>query len=155
MSIIHQKLYQSETLSTIHMPEYIYELVEYLRESYAIRESIRFDLQIENIELNHTFAITLGLILNEGITNAIKYAFANTKDGKISTGLNYISDSQILLSISDKGSGLPADFNSSVSASMGMELLQGLAGDIGGNFSIENNGGTHIRIVFTHKAFDE
>ena len=87
MSIIHQKLYQSETLSTIHMPEYIYELVEYLRESYAIRENIRFDLQIENIELNHASAITLGLILNEAITNAIKYAFAKTEDGKISISL--------------------------------------------------------------------
>jgi len=60
MSIIHQKLYQSETLSTIYMPEYIYELVEYLRESYSIRENIGFSLQIENIELNHASAITLG-----------------------------------------------------------------------------------------------
>jgi two-component sensor histidine kinase len=60
MSIIHQKLYQSETLSTVHMPEYIYELVEYLKESYAIRDEISFDVQIENIELSHPFAITLG-----------------------------------------------------------------------------------------------
>ncbi len=101
MSIIHQKLYQSETLSTIHMPEYIYELVEYLRESYAIRENIGFSLQIENIELNHASAITLGLILNEAITNAIKYAFAKTKDGKISISLTHISESQVLLSIAD------------------------------------------------------
>ena len=84
MSIIHQKLYQSETLSTVHMPEYIYELVEYLKESYAIREEISFDVQIENIELSHSFAITLGLILNEAITNAIKYAFHDTHEGKIS-----------------------------------------------------------------------
>src|SRR4030095_12886245 len=99
MSIIHQKLYQSSTLSTIHMPDYIYELVEYLRESYLIRENIGFSLQIENIELNHAYAITLGLILNEAITNAIKYAFAKTKAKKISLSLTRLSNSQILLSI--------------------------------------------------------
>jgi two-component sensor histidine kinase len=152
MSIIHQKLYQSETLSTIHMPEYIYELVEYLRESYAIRENVGFSLEIENIELNHASAITLGLILNEAITNAIKYAFANTEDGQISISLTHISDSQILLSIADNGRGLPTNFDSKIGASMGMELLQGLTDDLGGSLSIETNGGTHIKVIFRYKA---
>ena len=151
MSIIHQKLYQSETLSTIHMPEYIYELVEYLRESYSIREKVGFSLQIENIELNHASAITLGLILNEVITNAIKYAFAMTENAKISISLSYISGSQISLSISDNGSGLPIDFDSKIGASMGMELLQGLTDDLGGNLSIEANDGTHIKVIFDYK----
>lgn len=151
MSIIHQKLYQSETLSTIHMPEYIYELVEYLRESYSMRENIGFSLQIENIELNHASAITLGLILNEAITNAIKYAFAKTQDGKISISLTHISDSQILLSIADNGRGLPTDFDSKIGASMGMELLQGLTDDLGGSLSIETNNGTHIKVIFDYK----
>lgn len=151
MSIIHQKLYQSETLSIIHMPEYIYELVEYLRESYSIRENIGFSLQIENIELNHASAITLGLILNEAITNAIKYAFAKTKDKQISISLCRIQGSQLLLTIADNGRGLPVDFDSRVGASMGMELLQGLTGDLGGNFSIETNNGTHIKVIFDYK----
>jgi len=151
MSIIHQKLYQSETMSNIHMPEYIYELVEYLRESYSIRENIRFSLQIENIELNHASAITLGLILNEAITNSIKYAFTKTEDRKISISLSHISDSQILLSIADNGRGLPIDFDSKIGTSMGMELLRGLTDDLGGSFSIETNNGTHIKIIFTKK----
>jgi two-component sensor histidine kinase len=151
MSIIHQKLYQSETLSTIHMPEYIYELVEYLRESYAIRQNIRFSLQVDKIELNHASAITLGLILNEAITNAIKYAFAKNEDGKITISLTHISGSQLLLSISDNGRGLPDDFDSKRGASMGMELLQGLTDDLGGSFSIEVDNGTHIRVVFDYK----
>jgi two-component sensor histidine kinase len=151
MSIIHQKLYQSDTLSAIHMPEYIYELVEYLRESYLIRENIGFSLQIESIELNHASAITLGLILNEAITNAIKYAFVKTKDGKISISLTHISDSQILLSIADNGRGLPIDFDSKIGASMGMELLQGLTDDLGGSFSIEADDGTHIKVIFEYK----
>ena len=152
MSIIHQKLYQSETLSTIHMPEYIYELVEYLRESYAIRENVGFSLQVENIELNHAAAITLGLILNEAITNSIKYAFAKTEDGQISISLSHISDSQILLSIADNGRGLPTDFDSKIGASMGMELLQGLTDDLGGSLTIETDGGTRIKVIFKHQA---
>jgi len=149
MSIIHQKLYQSETLSTIHMPEYIYELVEYLRDSYGIRETVFFTLEIESIELNHALAITLGLILNEAITNAIKYAFPNKNEGKIFISLSYISDSQIMLTISDNGRGLPANFKSNMGATMGMELLQGLTDDMGGSFSIENKEGTHIKIIFS------
>lgn len=152
MSIIHQKLYQSDTLSTIQMSEYIYELVEYLRDSYAIRETVGFSLKIENIELDHASAITLGLILNEVITNAIKYAFAKTRNGRISISLNHISDSQILLSIRDNGPGLPDDLSSRLGASMGMELLRGLTDDIGGKLSIESNQGTHVKIIFSYKA---
>src|SRR5262249_54004538 len=126
MSIIHQKLYQSDSLSTINMPEYIYELVEYLVESYGIRQNIAFSLQIENIALDHASAITLGLILNEAITNAIKYAFPKPSDGKISISLSRTSDSRILLSIAVNGRGLPTDFDSRKEATMGMELLQGL-----------------------------
>jgi two-component sensor histidine kinase len=151
MSIIHQKLYQSENLSTIHMPEYIYELVEYLRESYLIRDNIGFALQIENIELNHASAITLGLILNEAITNAIKYAFGNAEGGQISISLARISDSQTLLTIADNGRGLPVDFKARIGSSMGMELLQGLTDDLGGTLSIDTNGGTHIKVVFDYK----
>jgi two-component sensor histidine kinase len=154
MSIIHQKLYQSETLSTIHMPEYIYELVEYLRESYSIRENIGFALQIENIELDHASAITLGLILNEAITNSIKYAFSKTENGKITISLTLISDSQLLLSIDDNGHGLPADFDSKIGTSMGMELLQGLTDDLGGSLNISTNGGTHIKVIFHNKPIN-
>lgn len=152
MSTIHQKLYQSETLSTIHMPEYIYELVEYLRESYGIRGNIRFEIHVEKIDLNHASAITLGLILNEAITNAIKYAFTHIAEGKISIALTYLSGTEIMLSVSDNGRGLPADFNDRIGASMGMELLQGLTDDIGGSFNIRTDEGTHINIIFPIKG---
>ncbi|WP_439490276.1 histidine kinase dimerization/phosphoacceptor domain -containing protein [Algoriphagus sp.] len=148
MSIIHQKLYQSDSLSIIHMPEYIYELVDYLRDSYAVRKEIGFSLEIENIALDHAVAITLGLILNEAITNALKYAFTKTENGNIAISLGYAPDSQILLMVQDNGSGLPRNFRKKLGASMGMELLKGLTDDIGGNLSIENNHGTCIKITF-------
>lgn len=150
MSIIHQKLYQSEGLSTVHMPEYIYELVEYLKASYGTQTNIGFELQIENIELNHSFAVTLGLILNEAITNSIKYAFPQTEQGKIYISLKHVSATHILLTIADNGRGLPAGFDTRADASMGMELLQGLTEDMGGWLTIQNNNGTQINISFRH-----
>jgi len=152
MSIIHQILYQSDTLSTIHMSEYIYELVEYLRESYGIREDIAFSLQIEPIELGHASAITLGLILHEAITNAIKFAFPEKRNAKIAISLGYLSGSKIQLKVADNGRGLPADFDANASDSMGMELIQGLTDDLAGSLSIESNNGTEIMVIFSHKA---
>ena len=93
----------------------------------------------------------MGLILNEAITNSIKYAFAKTEEKKICISLKHISSSQILLSIADNGRGLPADFVSKIGTSMGMELLQGLTDDLGGRLKIETDHGTHIEIVFDHK----
>lgn len=154
MSIIHQKLYQNNSFSTISMSEYIYELVEYLRDSFGIRDSIGFSLQIENIELNHATAMTLGLILNEGITNAIKYAFVQTKNGRISISLSRISEARALLAVQDNGSGLPKTFPRKLGGSMGMDLLQGLTEDIGGQLSIENNNGTCLKVIFKHAAVD-
>ena len=55
------------------------------------------------------------------------------------------------MSIADNGRGLPVDFESKKGASMGMELLQGLTDDLGGSFSIENNEGTHIKVIFDYK----
>jgi two-component system, sensor histidine kinase PdtaS len=132
------------------MPEYVYELVEYLKESYAIRKNIAFELQIENISLNHPLAISIGLILNEAITNSIKYAFPQNQDGKIFISLSHTSPTHIQLTIADNGCGLPAGWDKKVNASMGMELLQGLTEDMGGQISIQNNNGTQINISFKY-----
>jgi hypothetical protein len=72
MSLIHQKLYQSESLSVIDMPSYIFELTEYLKDSFEIRNSIRFILNIDSFTLPLSHSIPIGLIFNEAVTNAIK-----------------------------------------------------------------------------------
>ena len=150
MSIIHQKLYQSETLSTIHMPEYIYELVEYLRESYGIREKVGFSLQIENIELNHASAITLGLILNEAITNAIKYAFPDGKNGTIEVSFKQKKDDHLVITVKDNGVGMSTVKNTGQN-SLGMKLLKGLSEDLDANLTINGEKGTTISVDFINK----
>jgi two-component sensor histidine kinase len=152
MSIIHQKLYQSDSLSTIYMPEYIYELVEFLKDSYGVKKEIGFSLEIDNIALDHGIAVTLGLILNEAITNALKYAFVKTGPGMITISLKHVTETQIVLTVKDNGDGLPRNFQKKLGASMGMELLKGLSDDIGGNLRIENIEGTSITITFQNKG---
>ncbi|WP_177189438.1 histidine kinase dimerization/phosphoacceptor domain -containing protein [Chitinophaga sp. YR573] len=151
MSLIHQKLYNSENVSAINMSFYIRELVSYLRDSFNTGQRIRFEFVIEPLEMDVSQAVPLGLILNEAIVNAIKYAFPDGRNGIISITLSKTAPDRYLLSISDNGIGMPAHFNNKKSGSLGMSLMAGLSEDLDGVFSIENNIGTTIKISFMHE----
>ncbi len=150
MSLLHQKLFHSESLSTVEMHGYIYELVGYLEHSFGTERKLKFDLDIDNLILGVSHALPIGLILNEAITNAIKYAFSAKKEGTINIRLKHQSTNQFLLSIADNGIGLPLDFDIQKSGSMGMNLMKGLSEDIQAVFSIKNNNGTEINISFVY-----
>jgi len=150
MSLIHQKLYQSDNLSAINMVEYIHELVNYLRDSFTIHQSIQFKFDIDPIELELSHCIPLGLIMNEAITNSIKYAFPHNKEKVIIITFKNMSEHHLRLTISDNGIGLPAAFNARHLNSMGMKLMQGLSDDIDAEFSINNHNGIEIRLTFIY-----
>jgi len=149
MSLIHQKLYKSSDLTAINMPEYISELVEYLQDSFDLGLRIHFEQDIENIEMDVSQAVPLGLILNEAITNAIKYAFP-TREGKITISLLHTRDNYFLLRIADNGIGLPANFEVKKAPSLGMRLMQGLSDDIEGQFAASVDNGTVITVEFLY-----
>ncbi len=148
MSLIHQKLYNSENVSSINISIYIHELVSYLSDSFNIGQRVRFMFAIEPIEIDVSQAVPLGLILNEAITNSIKYAFPDGRNGVISISLSHADSGHCLLIISDNGIGIPFQFNNKKPGSLGMTLMEGLSEDLAGTFSIENSQGTTIRIYF-------
>ncbi|HKO80067.1 MAG TPA: sensor histidine kinase, partial [Chitinophagaceae bacterium] len=150
MSLIHQKLYNAENLSSIEMSFYIRELVSYLADSFDTGQRIRFEYDIEPLEIDVSRAVPLGLILNEAITNAIKYAFPDGRDGVISISLAATAQHHYLLSIADNGVGMPSHYNNKKPGSLGMSLIAGLSEDLDGHFSIENNNGTILKISFVH-----
>jgi two-component sensor histidine kinase len=150
MSLIHQKLYSSENVSSINMSVYIRELVSYLSESFDAGKRIRFEQNIEALEMDVSQAVPLGLILNEAITNSIKYAFRGDRSGVISISLVATGADHYLLTISDNGIGIHTDLKKA--GSLGMSLMKGLSEDLDGNFSIENNNGTIIKITFVHDS---
>jgi two-component system, sensor histidine kinase PdtaS len=152
MSLIHQKLYQSENFSVINMPDYIYKLVEYLKGCFETSKTVRFQLQIERIDLDVSHALPLALILNEAITNSIKYAFHETSEERITISLHRIPKNNLCLAISHNGVGLSNDFNLERPGSIGWSLIKRLADDIGGMLLVERNEGRNITISFPYNT---
>ncbi|TRW27260.1 hypothetical protein FMM05_01075 [Flavobacterium zepuense] len=151
MSLIHQKLYQSDDLESIDMSWYIYELVNYLKECFTMDIKIDYKLDNECVKLDVTQAVPMGLILNEAISNAIKYAFKDRNHGQISISLKNLEADVYRLKIADNGVGLPEGFEAKERESLGMDLMMGLTDQLDGTFKLENTNGLAIIITFTKK----
>ena len=150
MSLIHQKLYQPEkNVTRISMPVYIHELVNYLCESFETNHRISFKMELEPVELDISLAVPLGMILNEAITNSVKYAFPDDRRGIITVVIKNTGESSYLFYVSDNGVGLPSEFVPDSTKTLGMKLMKGLSDDIAARFAVENHHGTRISIEFT------
>jgi two-component sensor histidine kinase len=149
ISLIHQKLYQSENVAFIEMSSYLPELVQYLREIYDVKNQILFHLDIAPLELDISQAVSIGLILNEALTNAIRHAFPVKGRGNAVVIEMVRGDRDIIhLKIADNGVGLPAALDGAMLNSLGIKLMKGLTGDLGGSFSMESQNGTTVYIRF-------
>ena len=152
ISLIHQKLYQSENLALVDMRIYVCDLVQYLRDSFNTGNRIAFETDIAEVEFDVTKSVPLGLILNEAITNAIKYAFPANRPGKISISLKQTGEDTFLLSITDNGVGFLIHDNIAQQKSLGMILMRGLTRQIGGTLNMQSNDGLAITIEFTYDS---
>ncbi|WP_420582959.1 histidine kinase dimerization/phosphoacceptor domain -containing protein [Reichenbachiella sp.] len=149
MSLIHQKLYSQDELSRINMKDYISELSQYLFKSYNTGESIKEVLETEEIQLDVDTAVPLGLIINELIANALKYAFDDKKDGQLK--VQFAEDGNAYkLMVSDNGKGLPPKWEQR--KNMGMRLVQILVDQLEGELQIDNSKGTSFMITFEKHA---
>lgn len=148
ISLLHQKLYQVENDGLIDIQVYIKEVISYLKDSFEGINHLFFEVQIAPISLDISQAVPVGLILNEAITNAIKYAFPKNKNGLISVSLERTEDENLRLIIKDNGIGLLKGFNPSQSKSLGMQLMQTLSEQLDGNVWIESQNGTIIKVIF-------
>ena len=133
------------------MANYISELVAYLKESFEGTGNIKFNLQTETINLDVAQAIPLGLIINEAITNAIKYAFPKDRKGTITISLNQVKEDNFRLIISDNGIGLPDSFNISRTNSLGIKLMKGLSDQLQGDFYLNVDHGTCAMVDFEYR----
>ncbi len=145
MSLIHQKLYQNEDVKSIDISVYLDEFIRYLKDSFDA-DGIEFVTKVEPIQLNLSQAIPVGLIINESITNSIKYAFPNQEDARIFVSMHE-ADGIVNLIIADNGKGFtPTD--EAESKSLGIQLIKGLSKEIGGSVFIKADKGTSILIQF-------
>jgi len=154
MSLIHQKLYQSDDIQTIDMASYIPELVQYLKDSFdTLSKQVYFNLKIDKISLTQTIAIPIALIINEAITNSIKYAFPGKSGGEILISLQDENES-IKLELADNGIGMNNDITNAESVSLGLQLIKGLSKEIQGDLKIETEHGVRITIIFKKYPWD-
>ncbi len=149
MGMIHQKLYMGENLATIEMKDYFINLAEYIVNAYGADDTINIDVAMQQFELDVDLAIPIGLIVNELITNSLKYAFPNHKEGTIRISLEE-QDSILQLNVMDNGIGMSAD-NDIKGTGFGSQLIQLLTKQLDGKIVLNTNKGTSVSIKFQLK----
>jgi len=150
MAIIHEKLYQSQDFTNVDLNEYVKSLTDHLLNTYGVdKKQVRFYTDISDIYLDINKAIPCGLIINELLTNSLKHAFPDGKNGEIRVAIRNHRNQKKELSISDNGKGIPEDMDMNHSGSLGLSLVKILAEEqLQGSLHIDKTKGTCFKIVF-------
>ncbi|XHX78762.1 MAG: sensor histidine kinase [Stenomitos frigidus ULC029] len=149
IALVHEKLYQSEDLAKINFSDYLHSLVASLFDSYKTGSNhITKTIQVDNIELDIDTAIPCGLIVNELISNALKYAFPDDRDGEVRLDFHVQESNQLILSVKDTGVGIPEHIDLQTTRSLGLKLVRGFAAQLEGSVEITCSQGTLISITF-------
>jgi PAS domain S-box-containing protein len=147
MSLIHELLYQTKDFSTINFLEYIRSISTNLFQSYNQNQNIDLVLELQPVALDLDLAIPCGLIINELITNSLKYAFEITGSGEVKIILSQ-SDDEVKLIIEDNGKGFPSTIDFRDTESLGMQLVVSLVDQIDGEIKLESDSGTKYELRF-------
>lgn len=146
MSMIHQKLYRAENLAAIEMKEYFLNLSEYIVDAFGLSNQVKVKLIMEKIELDIDLAIPIGLIVNELITNSLKYAFPNKKEGLINISLSARGD-KLHLEVVDDGIGMNT-LSEVRGTGFGSQLIKLLTEQLDGKMELSTKKGTTVSIQF-------
>jgi two-component sensor histidine kinase len=150
MGILHQRLYQNEQLAFIEMKDYFMNLTENILSSYNATERVAVEFPMETIELDVDTAVPIGLIVNELLTNALKYAFPVGQLGKIKLSLQEISENVLQLSVADNGVGKVTNATPQ-GTGFGTQLVDLLTRQLDGTLTQRIENGTTISIQFAKK----
>ncbi|WP_424359837.1 histidine kinase N-terminal 7TM domain-containing protein [Methanocella sp. MCL-LM] len=147
MALIHEKLYRSADLARIDFKEYVESLIVSLSRSYVLNPKVRILVDMEDVSLDLDTAITCGLIINELITNSLKYAFPGDAAGEIRVSMSREA-TNYRLTVGDTGIGLPAGMDFRNSPSLGLQLVVTLTEQLTGEIELLEGRGTAYRITF-------
>jgi two-component sensor histidine kinase len=143
MSLIHERIYQSETLSDVNFGGYIEALAERLFDAYCVDPvRIRLETSLEPVPIVLDQAVPCGLILNELISNALKHAFPAGRKGIIRISLRRAAHNRVVLTIADNGIGLPPDFRWENSGSLGLQVVHTLTDQLHAVLNVVDQDGT-------------
>ncbi|HOV15512.1 MAG TPA: histidine kinase dimerization/phosphoacceptor domain -containing protein, partial [Spirochaetota bacterium] len=157
MSLVHQKLYSSKNLSKIILKDYIEELVKQISFYFnVISGKVKTVYDIDDVEVVIDVAIPLGMVINEMITNSLKYAFNNMDSGIISIKIKKETDENIIIEISDNGVGLAHDFDIKNSNTLGLSIIFNIIeSQLNGTISYKNENGLKYTIQINSNVYSE
>ena len=150
MALVHKMLYKNSDFKTINLQKYTNSLLEEILNSYNLSQKVQITAEYDNVELTITELIPYGLILNEIVTNSIKYAFTNHALPKI-TVIVQKNIQTVSVVVHDNGPGFPKDFNlDSNDTSLGISLIKTLSNQLDGEAQFFNDNGAKIQINFQY-----
>jgi PAS domain S-box-containing protein len=147
MRILYDKLLLSEDYKDIAVKNYVESIAETVIALFPVSTKIKLDKRIADFQLDPKRLFPLGIIINELITNKMKYAFINRKTGVIKISLAKVAG-RIKLTVEDNGIGLPAGFDSDQTKGFGLMLVKMLSQQLGGSFAMEKKAGTRCTVEF-------
>lgn len=149
MALLHEKLYQSKDLAHIDVGEYLQSLVANLYDFYRINGvSPTVEIDVKSIFVELEIALTCGLIVNELVSNCLKYAFPNGKKGYLKIQLIDDEQENLTLTVKDNGIGLPKDFVLEKTKSLGLKLVKSFVRQLQGTIEVNSDRGTEFTILF-------
>lgn len=152
MALIHEKLYESESLAKVHMGEYLHSLLDNLLKSYGADKNIQLQLEVEEVDLDIDTVVPCALIINELVSNVLKHAFpVPGDDNLIFVQFRRKGRNKLILAVGDNGVGLPQDFRIEESQTLGLRLVRILAKQLRGSIEVAPRGPTIFTIKFEKK----
>lgn len=150
MALVHEKFYQAEELTEIDFGDYVEKLSQFLYQSYGDKtDRIHVKVESDHVALDMDTAMPCGLLVNEIVSNAYKYAFPEAVSGEIKIQLSKV-DGKVVMKIADNGIGLPEGFSIENSESLGMQLIQALTSQVDGELAVSREKGTAFTVSFTY-----
>jgi PAS domain S-box-containing protein len=149
MALVHEHLYQSDHFGSVDLRPYVENLCGHLYDVYNVSpEQIRLILEVDSISVGMQQAMPIALMLNELISNSLKYAFPDGSSGSITVRIRLVEIGRVEIDVHDDGIGLPADFDITASKTLGQTLIASLAGQINGTIDVNGEGGTRFVLEF-------
>ena len=155
MSLIHQQLYRNKDVTTVELRQYIEGLCRYLEDAfYTDKKSILIQEEVNYGIMDVDFAVPLGLIINELVTNTVKYAKFDTPEGLILIDLNERND-ELILRVKDEGLSTESATSSAANGSFGTKLIEILSKKLKGEISVDTRSGYSTTIKFSRYKYNQ
>ena len=151
MALVHENLYRAGSYARIAMADHVQTLCTHLQRAYGSAASaIDLKIDVEDIALDLDRGVTLGLVVNELVSNALKHAFPDQESGQVEISLRRAAPQRVVLVVCDNGKGLPDDWESG--DTLGLQLVRDLSDQLKAQLEITNMQGTRFTISFSGTA---